>query len=81
MTKQRRSELVEEVNRIRQAGTDPANMARKRLLEICDELLQDQGTEHLLRACLMAREELCFGGDYEAAKRVINDTIAKAQGT
>ena len=34
----------------------------------------------LLRACLMAREELCFGGDYEAAKRVVNAAITKATG-
>lgn len=35
----RRAELIAEVDRIRHAGTDPANAARKRLLEICDELL------------------------------------------
>lgn len=33
----------------------------------------------LLAACLMAREELVFGGDWETAKRVIDTAIAKAQ--
>lgn len=31
---------MNEMNRIRQAGTDPVNSARKRLLEICDELFE-----------------------------------------
>jgi hypothetical protein len=32
----------------------------------------------LLTACLVASEELCFGGDWNTAKRVIQDAINKA---
>ena len=32
----------------------------------------------LLAACFMAREELEFGGDWETAKKVINEAIEKA---
>lgn len=39
MTPDHLSELRAEVERIKQAGHDPANMARKRLIEIVDELL------------------------------------------
>jgi len=44
VTECRRNELIEEVNSIRQAGEDPANMARTRLIEIADELL---GIDHV----------------------------------
>jgi len=33
---------------------------------------------NLLNACFMAREELEFGGDWETAKKVINEAIEKA---
>ena len=32
----------------------------------------------LLGACLMAREELIFGGDWKAAQRIIDDAVKKA---
>lgn len=34
----------------------------------------------MYRALLMAREELCFGGDYEAAKRIIDAALKQARG-
>ena len=46
-----------------------AELLLKKLLEQRDELLS---------ACWMAREELCFGGDWINAKKVINEAIKKA---
>lgn len=34
--------------------------------------------DNLLSACLMAKEELCFGGDHETAKRILEEAIEKA---
>jgi len=33
----------------------------------------------LLSACLMAKEELVFGGDWETAKRIIEEAVNKAK--
>jgi len=57
MTEIRKAELRAEVARIRQAGNDPANLARARLLEIVDEMLdtsESSARSELLLRNLMA---------------------------
>lgn len=55
----------EEIERIKQAGTDPANMARKRLLEICEELLRQR--DGYIREC-------------HEVEQVLGKALSKSQG-
>lgn len=69
-----------------EAYEDSTKLALKKALEEAGAQIDEinkalkvaKAAPDLLAACLMAREELVFGGDWETAKQVLTSAIDKA---